>query len=415
VVKEEKQMTLKVEDIRKAKTPGRMADGRGLFLNVAAGGSKSWIQRIRIDGRRLDKGLGGFPAVTLTHARRIADSNRVVVAAGGNPWASKEHTASATAKTGTSQRRTLTFREVARLVHAEYSRDLDSEKNARNWIQTLERHIFPAIGNVPINEVGRADVLAALKPIWWTLPDAARRLRSRVRRVLDWAVESDLLTINPERSITKVSLPPQPKVLTHRPALGHRSVAAALDAVRESEAWDATKLCFEWMVLTASRPQEARCAQWGEIQGGLWVITAGKMKARKAHSVPLSEQAKNVLRRARELYRAKGDDSDWPTEVHGTDYIFPHPTTRQPLSVATLNDRAKKCNLPCVSHGFRSSFRDWAEEESGATNHAIELSLAHAIGNAVERAYLRTDLLEQRRELMAAWANYVSPQDEPPF
>ena len=406
--------TLKVDDIRKATTPGRYADGNGLFLNIAKGGSKSWVQRIRIDRVRSDKGLGAFPAVTLTQARRLADSNRVAVAQGQNPWAAKEHGASTTAKAeGAARRRTLTFEDVARLVHGEYSRQLSSEKNAKNWLQTLEKHVIPIIGDVPITEVSRADVLGALKPIWWTLPDTARRLRLRVRRVLDWAVESDLLSVNPERSLTKVSLPPQPKVLAHRPALHHRDVRAALEAVRASEAWHTTKLCFEWMVLSASRPQEARLAQWGEIQGNVWVIGASKMKARREHRVPLTTQMQDLLRRARELHRAKGDDSEYPPEVHADDYIFPNPTTRGALSEAALNQRCQKCNLDCVSHGFRSSFRDWAEEESGASHNAIELSLAHAVGNQVERAYLRSDLLAQRRALMDAWADYVSPSESP--
>ena len=402
--------TLKADDIRKATTPGRYGDGGGLFLNIAPGGSKSWIQRIRIDGRRLDKGLGSFPSVTLTQARKLAEANRVAVAEGRNPWGEKERQQTATAVVGgKAQRKALTFKEVARLVHVEHSRQLSSEKNARNWIQTLERHIFPVIGDVPVAEIGRAEVLAALKPIWWDLPDAARRIRLRVRQVLDWAVESDLIPVNPERSITKVSLPAQPKVKTHRPALPYQEVSDALRKVRDSQAWDSTKLCFEWMVLTASRPQEARLATWSEIQGDVWVIPADKMKARREHRQPLSIQAQGVLQRARELYRTADDDPDWPITVPADGYIFPHPTTGAPLSAAALEDRADKCQLGAVPHGFRSSFRDWAEELSSASRNTIELSLAHAVGNQVERAYLRSDLLEQRRELLQSWADYLDP------
>ena len=407
--------TLKVDDIRKATTPGRLADGGGLFLNIAKGGSKSWILRIRIDGRRLDKGLGSFPGVTLTSARQLAQANRAAVAAGNNPWSTKERETASIKPEGRARRKTLTFSEVARLVHGEYARQLDSEKNARNWIQTLERHIFPAIGDTPIAEIGRAEVLAALKPIWWTLPDAARRIRLRVRRVLDWAVENDLIEVNPERSLTKISLPPQTKVMEHRRALPYGEVADALRKVEDSQAWDATKLCFGWLVLTASRPQEARRAQWGEIDlaAGVWTIQADKMKMGRLHRVPLSTQATAILRRARELHRAKGDDSEYPPEVHADDYIFPHPTTRGALSEAALNQRCKKCNLPCVSHGFRSSFRDWAAECSGASWAAIELCLSHQVGTSVEAAYFRSDLLDQRRVLMDAWAGYVAPQDAP--
>ena len=405
--------TLKVDDIRKAATPGRYADGNGLFLNIAKGGSKSWILRIRIDGRRLDKGVGSFPTVTLTQARKLAEANRVAVAAGGNPWAAKERETASIKPEGRARRKTLTFSEVARLVHGEYARQLDSEKNARNWLQTLERHIFPVIGDTPITEIGRAEVLAALKPIWWTLPDAARRIRLRVRRVLDWSVENDLIEVNPELSLTKVSLPPQPKVLAHRPALHHRDVRAALLKVSDSQAWDATKLCFEWMVLTASRPQEALRAQWGEIQGDVWEIPAGKMKARRSHRVPLAGQTLDLLRRARELHRTPADDPEWPITPAPDAYLFPHPATRKSLSVAALEGRVEKCGLAAVPHGFRSSFRDWAEELSGASHNAIELSLAHAVGNQVERAYLRSDLMAPRLLLMKAWADYVSPSVSP--
>ncbi len=406
---------LTAESIRKATDPGRLSDGGGLLLVVTKAGSKQWIQRIVIDGRRLDKGLGGFPTVTLTQARKLADSNRVAVADGRNPWATKERETASIRPEGRARRKTMAFEEVARLVHVEHSRQLSSDKNARNWIQTLERHIFPVIGDTPITEIGRGEVLAALKPIWWELPDAARRIKLRVRQVLDWAVENDLIAVNPERSLTKVSLPPQPKVLCHRLALPYQDVPAALVKVRESQAWDSTKLCFEWMVLTAARPGEARAVTWAEIQGDVWVIPAHKMKERQAHRVPLTGQALDLLRRARELHRTPADDPEWPLTLAPDAYLFPHPTSRQSLSTAALEDRVKKCGIPAVPHGFRSSFRDWAEEQEmvNASHNAIELCLAHTVGTAVERAYRRTDLLDQRRPLMQAWSNFVSPSESP--
>ena len=408
---------LTAESIRKATDPGRLSDGGGLLLVVTKAGSKQWIQRIVIDGRRLDKGLGGFPTVTLTQARKLADSNRVAVADGRNPWATKERETASIKPEGRARRKTMTFEEVAHLVHVEHSRQLSSDKNARNWIQTLERHIFPVIGGVPVTEIGRGEVLAALKPIWWELPDAARRIKLRVRQVLDWAVENDLIAVNPERSLTKVSLPPQPKVLCHRLALPYQDVPAALVKVRESQAWDSTKLCFEWMVLTAARPGEARAVTWAEIQGDVWVIPAHKMKERQAHRVPLTGQALDLLRRARELHRTPADDPEWPLTLAPDAYLFPHPTSRQSLSTAALEDRVKKCGIPAVPHGFRSSFRDWAEEQEmvNASHNAIELCLAHDVGSSVERAYRRTDLIDQRRTLLQSWADYVAGYDRPPF
>ena len=401
--------------VKAAVKPGRLGDGGGLYLVVTPSLTKNWVQRIVVDGPRADKGLGGWPQVTLKRAREIADFNRVEVKAGRNPWAGKERAARTAAPSRTpAKRKVTTFEDVARAYHSEVlARELDSAKNHRNWIQQMERHVFPIIGDTPITEIDRRAVLDALKPIWFDLPDAARRVRGRIGRTLDYAVDLGLVEVNSERLISKVALPPQPKVKEHRKALPHGEVAAALDYVRESHAWDATKLCFEWMVLTASRPQEALLVQWSEIQGDVWMVPAAKMKARRGHRQPLSDQALDILRRARELHRAKGDDSEYPPEVHADDYIFPHPTTRGPLSIAALEGRCRKCGLDCVPHGFRSSFRDWAEEQSGASHNAIELSLAHAVGNQVERAYLRSDLISQRRPLLQAWADYVIPNQSP--
>ena len=156
-------------------------------------------------------------------------------------------------------------------------------------------------------------------------------------------------------------------------------------------------------------------ATWAEIdlEAATWTIPAGKMKARREHRVPLTGQALDLLRRARELHRTPADDPEWPITPAPDAYLFPHPTTRKSLSVAALEGRVEKCGLAAVPHGFRSSFRDWAEELSGASHNAIELSLAHAVGNQVERAYLRSDLMAPRLLLMKAWADYVSPSVSP--
>ena len=390
---------LTAEQVRKLDKPGRHGDGGGLYLNVAKGGSKSWIQRVWIDGRRLDKGLGGFPATTLTQARKLADANRVAVADGRNPWADKQKAAVTVKPKSRGRAQIPTFEEAARIVHVDQSKQFRNPKHAANWIQTLDRHIFPVIGNIPVDEIARADVLAALKPIWWDIPDSARRIRLRVRTVLEWCVESDLVPANVERGITKISLPPQPKVVNHRKALPYPQVPSAIKTVRDSKAWDATRLCFEFMVLTAARPGEARGMRWDEVDwdADLWNIPASRMKAGKEHRQPLSIQAMVLLRTARE----KLDN--------GTGLVFPHPKNGKPLSEAALKQRADKCKLDCDAHGFRSSFRDWAAEQSGASYDVIEMSLAHAVGNQVERAYYRSDLLDQRRPLMQAWADYLDP------
>ena len=182
--------------------------------------------------------------------------------------------------------------------------------------------------------------------------------------------------------------------VVHRPALHHSEVRGALHKIRHSEAKPVTRLAFEFLILTAARTAEVRFATWGEIQGDLWVIPAARMKAKRDHRVPLSLQAQSLLSRARELHRQPDDgDFDWPVTVTPGTLIFPHPTSGRALSENAMLDRARKSNLGCVPHGFRSTWRDWAAEQSGASWETIELSLAHAVGTSVSAAYFRSDLL----------------------
>ena len=266
---------LTAEKVRKLDEPGRYGDGSGLYLNIAKGGSKSWIQRVRIDSRRLDKGLGGFPATTLTQARRLAESNRVAIAEGRNPWANRGKPATTVKIASRGRSKVPTFEEAARVVHVDQALQFKNPKHAANWIQTLEKHIFPVIGHIPVNEIGRADVLAALKPIWWEIPDSARRIRLRVRTVLEWCAENELVPSNIERGITKFSLPPQPTVVSHRKALPYQEVSAAIEKIRDSESWKATKLAFEFLILTATRSGRRG------VQGGMrFKATYGQFRRR---------------------------------------------------------------------------------------------------------------------------------------
>ena len=419
---------LTVSQIRSLKTPGRYGDGGGLYLLVSKSGSRSWVQRIMVAGRRLDKGLGGYPSVSLSEARKIADANRVEVSEGRNPWALNATAAVAEPKNTAT---VPTFREAAYKIHQDkiMAGEIASEKHQRNWIQTLERHAFPILGDTPIDEISQRDVKLFLEDLGPNLTETARRVRSRMREIFDDAIEAEYITVNPAGDGIRGSVKRWSRAHTveHFTALPYQDVPAALEKIRRGQQWTEviqtrrgpfqytrlpramreTRLAFEFLVFTAARSGEVRGATWDEIDldNDVWEIPPERMKASRPHRTPLSFQAKGVLEKARQAVakRRKRRPDYGPSGL-----VFPHPSG-SPLSDNALSSRAKKDALGCVPHGFRSSFRDWAAECSGASWEAIELSLAHKVGTPVERAYFRSDLLEQRRPLMQAWADFIDP------
>ena len=374
--------------VKTLRVPGRYGDGGGLYLNVAKGGTKSWVQRVAIDGRRRDVGLGGFPAVSLAKARERASENRESIAEGRDPVAEKR----------TPKPTMPTFREAAHACHEINRPRWRNEKHAANWLATLERHAMPHLGGLPVDRITRADVLAVLTPIWGTRQETARRVRQRIRAVMRWAVAHGHREDNPAGEGIDGALPPMPAIRSHFRALPYREVPAALEIIVTSTAGVATKACFEFLVLTAARSGEARGAMWAEIDfdAGLWTIPAERMKGGVEHRVPLSEAAIAALEEVAPLRDESG-------------LVFPSPLGGRQLSDMTLTKILRTVGLAerTTVHGFRSSFRDWAAECTNASYAAMELSLAHQVGNAVERAYARSDLLEQRRALMDQWAEYV--------
>ena len=365
---------------------GRHRDGEGLYLNIKPTGAKSWVQRIVVDGKRRDIGLGGYPSVSLAEARKVAVANKGGVKEQGKTKKAKE------AKIRKST--TPTFREAAQSFFDLKSTTWKNEKVKKNWTQRSNRYIFPIIGDLPVDTIARIDVLAVLTPIWTAKPETGRKVREIVRDVLDWAVDHEYIDINPVTQIKKTSLPPMPKVKEHFKALPHKDVAGAIEQVYQSTAFPSTKLAFEFMVLTASRPGEVRFATWGEIAGGTWTVPAGRMKANREHRVPLSTAALDVLERVKALRS-------------NSVYIFPNDLTpHKPLSENAFTTMLRRVGIPATAHGFRSSFRDWCAD-NGIDRELAEASLAHTNGNAVEQSYWRSDVLERRRELMQRWADYI--------
>ena len=370
--------------------PGRHGDGGTLYLCVKPSGAKSWIQRIAIDGKRHDIGLGSFPIVGLAKARERAFANRVAIADGRNPLAEK------------IKARIPTFREAAeKTIEANRPR-WRNPKTDQNWTAALERHAFPILGNMRVDRIGREDVLRVLTPLWTSKPEQARKLRRRIRATLAWCQAHGHIEHNIAGEAIDGALPAQPAVKEHLRALPYRDVAEALATVDSSRASPTAKLCLWFTILTAARSGETRGAAWTEIdlEAHEWRIPANRMKSGVEHRVPLSDAAMAVLQRA------------LPLRNNHSDLIFPSPARRgRPLSDMALTKVLRDSGLAdrATVHGFRSSFRDWCAE-TGKPRELAEAALAHAVAG-VEGAYFRSDLFERRRQLMADWGRYLSGND----
>ena len=372
--------------VRSITKTGLYADGNGLHLKVDNNGSKRWIQRIVINGKRRDIGLGSANLVGLAEARETALQNRKAARAGDDPLAAKR-----------LSQAVLSFKEAAGQVHQLNKPTWRNEKHGDQWINTLEKFAYPFIGTKPISTITSADVLSALSPIWNTHPETARRLKQRIGTVMKWAVAKGWRTDNPADAVGQALPKHDRSKVKHRQALPYDKVADAIRKVRDSEAGIATKLAFEFLVLTATRSGEAREAVWSEVDLGkkVWTIPAERMKAKKEHKVPLTDRCVAILNEAKPL---KKDDSD---------LVFPGTRADKPLSDMTLSKLMKELAIPAVPHGFRSSFRDWAGEQTHHPREVIEFALAHVIKDKAEAAYARSDLFEKRRALMEDWANFL--------
>ena len=384
---------LSAAKVRTLSESGQYSDGNGLTLRVEPTGSKRWVQRVTLHGKRHNIGLGGFPAVSLADAREMAAANRLAIKQGKDPLAEK-HQAAVELK----RSKMATFSEATRQVIDLNRPTWSNVKHAAQWESTLATYAFPVLGQKPVNEITPSDILSVLTPIWTTKSETARRVRQRMETVLDWTVAQGWRSDNPAgRAITRV-LPKQTRRVTHHPALPYSKVSEALTGIRESSADQATRLAFEFLVLTAARSREVRMACWTEVdwEQKVWTVPAERMKARREHRVPLSRRAIEVLVEAKQL----GGETN--------ELIFPGFKKAKPLSDMTFTTLLRRLEIPAVPHGFRSSFRDWCSEKMGEGYEiAAEMALAHNVGSATRRAYARTELLGPRRVLMEAWGEYI--------
>ena len=384
-------------------TGNRTAGSNPLFLRVAKGGSKQWVQRITIHGVRRDLGLGSVELLSLEEARVKAIQNRKIARIdkgdptggaprggfpmGGNP-------------TGGSHNSTApTFRQASKMVHKERLPSWKNPKHGAQWLSTLETYAFPVIGNMRVDAITGADVLKVLKPIWSEKQETARRVRSRIRITLGWCISHQHITRNAGNAAgdgIDGALPKQRNGKTHQRALPYQEVGSALQTVEATKASEASKLALRFLVLTAARSGEVRGATWAEIdlERKEWRVPADRMKAGKEHRVPLSDAAQAVLAKAKAL----GD---------GSGLLFPSALRRgRKLSDMALSKLMKENGIKAVPHGMRSSFRDWCAEHD-VPREVAEACLAH-VTPGVEGCYLHSKFPKQRRPVMQKWGAFVN-------
>ena len=373
--------------VRAVKRAGRYGDGRGghglsLLVKPTKAGrlSKTWAQRLRIDGRCVNIGLGPYPVVTLAEARRAALENRRATFQGRDPRAGATPTFAQAAQS------------VIRLRRATWRRGSKSEAQ---WKASLEAYAHPVIGDIPVDEVTTAHVLAVLTPIWNGKRVTAQRLRGRISYIMKWCIGRGYRNEDPAGEAITAALPHKVKRKRHFRALPHQEVAGAIARVRAAKSWPGIKLAFQFQVLTAARTAEVRPATWDEIdwEQRVWTVPAKHMKSGRRHRVPLSTQALDVLREARKVSSVSSN------------LLFPS-TLGGMIGRNAQATLAHRLQLGCVPHGFRSSFRDWTAE-TDVSREVAEAALAHVVRDPVEAAYRRTDFLEQRRSVMEKWGLYV--------
>jgi integrase len=374
---------------------GRHGDGGGLYLVVSNSGSREWGLRFQANGKRRDIGLGSASTVALSDARDAAEDIRRAIRKGHDPVAARRR----------EKATTPTFREAAVMVHNEHRPSWKNPKHAAQWLSTLEAYAFPALGDLPVNQIDGPMVRDVLAEIWLTIPETARRVRQRIGTVLDFAHAKGWREAEaPLRSITR-GLPKQPKIKNHLAAMPWRDVPDFVSGMDNTlKVSEPVRLAIELVILTAARSGEVRGARWSEfdIEARTWSVSAERMKAGRAHRIPLSGRAIEILVHMQTLRRT--DDPDG--------FVFEGQKPGRPMSDMTLTMPIRRAKLPITIHGFRSAFRDWCAEATETPREVAEACLAHVVRNAVEASYARTDHFDRRCVVMDKWAAYCGQKTE---
>ena len=371
--------------------PGRHGDGGGLYLVVDPSGARRWIVRVTVKGQRnrkggplrTDFGLGGTDVGTLEEARERALAYRRMAKVGLNPRFNAE-------------REIPTFEEVTRQVHIERLPTWKSAKHGQLWLNVLRDYAFPKIGRMPVDSIGQPEVMMCLAPIWTQKHETAKRLAQRIKTILDVAKSKGYRSgENPVTEIRDARVLPPVKIKTrHHDAMLWRDVPAFFDVLKTREAMAAKALTFT--ILTAARTSEVLQMKWHEVDFDhrLWTVPGDRMKGGEDHRIPLTDEMLVILD---------------PLRCLKSKFVFEGQKRHQPLSNMSMLMLLRRIGLKDVTvHGFRSSFRTWAAEAANAPRELAEAALAHQIGNEVERAYARSDLLDRRRKLMERWSQFVT-------
>ena len=391
--------------------PGRHYDdsGTGLHIYVRNSGSKSWSQKIRFGGKQLELGLGNYPMVSLAEARRIAAENKALAQRGINP------------KLERVKPKTIpSFKEVMGLALPSILDELKNSKHRAQWHTTLKTYALPSIGSKPVNEITVNDIDGLLQPIWKDKTETASRLRGRIERVLNYAIVKGMMSPpNPAAWQGNLSLllssKNKIKTVQNQPALQLNDAQRWWAELKQRDGTGAKALML--LTMTASRSGEIRGMRWEELQLfddteaqkrgylGIWVRPSERMKARREHRVPITPA----------MYELISNTNDQT----GLVFKSTNHTTLSDMTLSALMKRMhasdekgfvdQRSAIPAVPHGLRSTFRDWVAE-TGQSREAAELQLAHKFGSAVEHAYYRTDLMDERAKLLIKWHDFLEGQ-----
>jgi integrase len=393
---------LSAKQVNSLSEPGYYGDGNGLWLQISKYGTKSWVYRYSLDKKSHEMGLGSISDLSLAQARLVSKRHRDEVRDGIDPIQARKRSRLNNIQAAAGLK---TFDECSKsLIEAKQS-GWKNTKHRQQWENTLSQYASPILGNLPVSDIDTALVVRVLEPIWGQKTETARRLRSRIEQVLDWATTRGYRSApNPARWKGHLdTLLASPSSITkpeHHNALPYSEVGSLINKLRANAGISAKAL--EFTILTAARTNEVIHATWGEIdlEKALWTIPAQRMKAGKEHVVPLSEHVIALLRQL--------------NEISQSGYIFPGSKAGLPISNMTMIKLLKRIQGKHQTvHGLRSTFRDWAGETTAYPREVIEHALAHQLKDKAEAAYQRGTLLAKRRRLMDDWAKFCSEIKKP--